>query len=66
MVSDILLDEAVAVVAADDRIGQMHVFDFGLQLAPMTAGDLSAEDDCNLVRPANRAIGIKQTFAERV
>ena len=33
MIAHVLFDEAVAVVAADDRIGQMQVLDFGLQLA---------------------------------
>jgi len=32
MVLDTLFDEAAAVVAADHRIRQVHVFDLGLQL----------------------------------
>jgi len=37
-----LLDEAVTVVDADDRVGQMHVFDFGLQLAAVLLADLAS------------------------
>jgi len=33
MIANVLFDEAVAVVAADHGIGQVHVFDLGLQLA---------------------------------
>ena len=40
VVTDILLDEAVAVVAADYRVGQVHVFDLGLQLTVVLPGDL--------------------------
>jgi hypothetical protein len=37
-----LLDKAVAIMAADHGIGQVHVFDFGLQLAPIVFGDFAA------------------------
>jgi len=30
LVADVLLDEAVAVVAANDRVGEVHIFDFRL------------------------------------
>ena len=40
VVTDILLDEAVAVVAADYRVGQVHVFDLILQLTVVLPGDL--------------------------
>ena len=40
VVTDILLDEAVAVVAADYRVGQVHVFDLGLQLTVVLPSDL--------------------------
>jgi hypothetical protein len=33
MIANIPLDEAVAVVAPDHLIGQVHVVDLGLQLA---------------------------------
>ena len=37
MVPDVLLDEPVAIVTADDKIGQVRVFDHGLEFAPGTA-----------------------------
>lgn len=37
------LGEAVAIMAADDRVGQVHGFDLGLQLATVLLGDFAAE-----------------------
>src|ERR1700745_4352450 len=53
-------------MAADDRVGQMHVFDLGLQLAPVLLGDFAAEYDRDLVRLAGRAIGVEQALAQLV
>ena len=53
-------------MAADDRVGQVHVFDFGLQLTVVLLGDLATEDDRDLVRLADGSIGVEQTFAEIV
>src|SRR6516225_9802002 len=43
VVTHVLLDEAIAIVAADNRVGQIHVFDFGLQLAAILLGDLATK-----------------------
>jgi hypothetical protein len=51
MIADILLDKPVSIVAGDHGIGQVHVLDLGLQLAPIVLGDLAAEDDRDLVQP---------------
>ena len=53
-------------MAADDRVGQVHVFDLGLQLAAVLPGDLAAEDDGDLVRLADRAVGVEQSLAQLV
>lgn len=66
MVAHILFDEAVAVMAADHRVGQVHVFDLGLQLAAVLFGDLAAEDDGDLVRLADGPVGVEQAFAQFV
>ena len=66
MVADVLLDEAVAVMTADNRVGQVHVFDLGLQLAAGLLGDLTTEDDGDLVRLADGAVGVEQTLAQLV
>ena len=66
VIADVLLDEAVSVMAADHRIGQVHVLDLGLQLAAIMLGDLATEDDGDLVRLADGSIGVEQTFAELV
>ena len=66
VIAHVLLDEAVAVMAADDRVGQVHVFDFGLQLAAVLLGDLAAEDDGDLVRLADGSVGVEQPLAQLV
>ena len=66
MVANVLLDEAVAVVAADHRIGQFHVFDLGLQLAPTMFADPTTEDHSDFVGLSDRSIGIEQSLAEVV
>ena len=66
MVAHVLLDEAAPVMAADDRVGQVHVFDLGLQLAAVLLGDLATEDDGDLVWLADGAVGVEQALAELV
>jgi 3-hydroxybutyryl-CoA dehydratase len=66
VIADVLLDNAVAIMAADHGIGQVHVFDFGLQLAPIVLGDFAAKNDGDLVWLSDGSIGVKQTFAEIV
>jgi len=44
MIADVLLDEAVSVMAADHGIGQAHGFDLGLQLASIMLDDLATDD----------------------
>jgi hypothetical protein len=66
VISHVLLDEAVAIMAGDHRVGEVHVFDHGLQLAVMELPDLAAEDPRDLVRLADGAIGVEEPFAELV
>lgn len=39
VIADILLDEAIAILAADHRVGKMDIFDHGLQFAAILPGD---------------------------
>ena len=64
VISNVLLDEAIAVMAADYRIGQVHIFDFGLQLASIMLADSAAKDDGDLVRLSDGSVGVKQSLAE--
>jgi hypothetical protein len=66
VIANVLLDEAVAIVAANHRVGQVHVFDLGLQLAAIMPADSAPEDDGDLVGLTDRAIGVKQVFAQFV
>jgi hypothetical protein len=66
MITDVLFDEAMAVVAADNRVGQLDVFDHGLQLAAVELGELATEDGGDLIGLADGAIGIEQSLAETV
>ena len=61
-----MLDEAVAVMAADDRVGQVHVLDLVLELAAVLLGNLAAKDDGYLIRLADRPVGVEQTLAQLV
>jgi hypothetical protein len=40
-----LFEEAMSVVAADYRVGEIEILDDGLEFAVMTAGDSAAEDE---------------------
>ena len=66
VIANVLLDEAVAVVAANHRVGQVHVLDLGLQLAPIVLADPAAEDHGDLVGLSDCSIGVEQAFAEIV
>src|SRR5205823_13982733 len=66
MVADVLLDEAVAVVTADDGVGQVEVFDDGFELAPIPSGHLAPEDGRNFVRLADRSVGIEQALSQAI
>lgn len=66
VIAHILLDKSAAVVAADDRIGQIQIFDHGFQLTPILPGYPATEDGGDLVGLTNGAIGIQQTFSHRI
>ena len=66
VMANVLLDEAIAVMTADHRIGQVHVFDLGLQLAAMMFADPATEDHGDLVGLADRSIGIEQPLPKLV
>ena len=59
VIAHLLFDEAVALMAADHRVGKMDIFDHGLQFAAIWPGDLSAEDDGNFVGLADGSVGIQ-------
>jgi hypothetical protein len=58
VIPDVLFEGAVCVVSTNDGVGQIEVFDDGLQLSLVVLGDLSAEDGGDLAGLADRAIGI--------
>ena len=66
VIGNVLLDEAVAVMAVNHRIGQVHVCDLGLQLAAVILADPAPEDHTDLAGLTDCAIGIEQTLAECV
>src|SRR6266481_8165768 len=66
MIADVLFDEAIAVVAADDRVGQLDIFDHGLQFAAVELGELATEDGGDLIWLADGAISVEQSLAETV
>src|ERR1700726_3146338 len=59
VVTHVLLDEAIAIVTADNWVGQVHLFELGLQLAAVLFRDLATEDDGDLVWLTNGAVGVR-------
>jgi hypothetical protein len=66
MIADVLLDEPVAVVAPDDRVGEIQILDHRLQLAAIAFRDLAAEDHRDLGGLADGAVGIQQPRAQLI
>ena len=66
VVANVLLDEAVAVMATNNGVGKLHIRDLSLQLTPIALADLATKDHYDLVRLSDRSIGIEQAFAELV
>src|SRR6267143_634322 len=66
MIAHVLLNEAIAVVAANDRVGQLDIFDHGLKFTAVMLGDLAPEDGGDLIGLADGAIGVEQALAEAV
>jgi hypothetical protein len=66
MVSDVLLDRAVAVVTSNDGIGQVEIFDDRFELPAMPFRDLPAEDGGEFRRLADGPIGVEEALPERV
>jgi hypothetical protein len=58
VVADILLDETMAVVAANHRIGKIDILDDGLQFAFVLLGHLTAKDHRDLVRLTDGPVGV--------
>ncbi|HEX8711459.1 MAG TPA: hypothetical protein VF730_06265, partial [Terracidiphilus sp.] len=48
----------------DDGIGQIEVLEHGLQLSAVSLSNFAAENDRDLVRLANGAVGIQQSLAQ--
>jgi hypothetical protein len=66
VIPDILFEEALCVVGANDRVRKIEVFDHGLKLSLVVLGDLTTEDRGDLVRLADGAVGIQQSLAQLI
>ena len=62
MIPDVLFDESVAVVATDDGIAQIKIFDHSLQLTLIVFGDLATENRGDLVGLSDSPVGIEKPF----
>jgi len=54
------------VIAADDRVAEVEIFNRGLEFAAVVFGDPAPVDDRQLVGPPNRPIGIEQSVAQGI
>ncbi len=66
VISDVLLDGLVLVVAADDRAPQVEVSDRCLEFAGVPPGDLPAEDEGEFLQLADGAVGVQEAVAQGV
>jgi len=51
-------------MTANDRVGEIEIFDHGLQCAGMVLLDITAKDDADFVGLSNGAVGIDQPLTE--
>ena len=63
MITDILLEEALSIMATDHWVWKLQILDDGLKLSLVLLGDLATEDDGNLLGLADGTIGIQQSLA---
>src|SRR5437867_12710179 len=61
-----LLGETVAVMAADDGTGKVHIFDDGLPFAVVILRNRAAENDGEFMGLANGSIGVQQSFPDAI
>jgi hypothetical protein len=66
VIPDVLFGEAMSIMTADDGVGEVEVFDNGLQFAPIFLPHSAAEDDRDLLRLADGSIHVQQALAEFV
>ena len=66
VIADILLNEAVCIVGANDWVRKVDIFDDRLKLSLVVLGDLATEDRGDLVGLADGAIGIQQSLVEAI
>ena len=66
VIANVLLNEAVAVVAADHRAKQVHGLILRFATVPIMLADPAPEDHRDFVGLSDRAIGVEQALAEFV
>jgi hypothetical protein len=49
VIANLLLDEAMAIVSANDGVGQRQVLQYDVEFSSVTLGDLTAEDKGDLI-----------------
>ena len=66
VIANLLLDEAMAIVSANDGVGQRQVLQYDVQFSSVTLGDLTAEDKGDLIGLTDGAVGIQQALAQGI
>ena len=66
MITHVLFEGAVCVVSTNDGVGQIEVFNDGLQLSLVVLGDLAAEDGGDLAGLADDAVGIQESLVKLI
>src|SRR3984885_12694197 len=66
MIADVLFDEAMAIVTANDGIGQIEVLEYSLQLTAIVLGDLAAKDHGDFVGLTDGAVGVQESLPQGI
>ena len=56
----------MAIVSAQDGIGKIEIFEFGLKLSLVLLGDFPAKDDSDLLGLSDGSVHVEQAFAELI
>ena len=66
VIAHILFNGVLLVIGSDDGIAKVQVVNGGLKGISKAFGDAATENHTYLIRPSDRAIGVEQTFGDRI
>src|ERR1700733_12051877 len=64
--TDVMFDETMAIVNANDGIGYIEILEYSLQLPAIVLGDLAAKDDGDLIGLTDGAVGVQESIPQSI